>query len=81
MLLDEASLPRTISERVASPREEAKESKESQKARAHQHVGSSSRTVREEVKTRGVGRAVAQPLRQTLPKKRSKKRRLRMMRC
>ena len=30
---------------------------------------------------RKVGRAVAQLLRQTLPKKRSKKRRLRMMRC
>ena len=38
-------------------------------------------TVKEEAKARRVGRAVAQPLRQMLPKKRSKKRRLRMMRC
>ena len=69
------------SERVASPREEAKESKESQRARAVQHAGFSGHAVKEEAKARRVGRAMAQLLRQTLPKKRSKKRRLRMMRC
>ena len=78
MLLGKVSLH---SARVASPREEEKESKESQRARASQHVGFSDRTAKEEAKARRVGRAVAQLLRQMLPKKRSKRRRLRMMRC
>ena len=61
--------------------EGAKESKESRKERALQHAGSSGHTEKEEEKARRVGRAVAQLLRPTLPKKRSRKRRLRMMHC
>ena len=60
---------------------EEKESKESQRARASQHVGFSDRIAKEEARARKEERAVAQLLRQILLKKRSKKRRLRMMRC
>ena len=80
MLLDEVSKA-GHSERVASPREEEKASKASQKEKVHQHAGSFGHTVKEEEKARRVERVVVQLLRQMLPKKRSKKRRLRMMHC
>ena len=69
------------SERVASPKEEVKASKESRKEKALQHAGSFGHTGKKEEKARRVGRAVAQLLRPMWPKKKWKKRRLRMMRC
>ena len=72
MLLDEIS---DSFVKAASPREEEKESKERRRVKVRQRGGFSARSARGAEKARKEEKAAAQLLRQTLPKKRSKKRR------
>ena len=65
---------------MASPRE-VKASRASPKERVQRHAGSFGRTVKEEEKARRVERVAVQLLRQMLPKKKLRKRRLRMTHC
>ena len=70
-----------LSVKVVSPREEEKESKARTRAKDTRRVGFSDPIAKAEARERKEEKAVAQRLRPMWPKKRSKKRRWRMMRC